>query len=103
VSETNPSSTNPSLEPSAPAGAGRAYWRRNLRYLVVLLLVWALVSFGCGIVWADALNRVRLPGTGFPLGFWFAQQGAIYAFLLLIVAYVVLMNRLDRAHGVLEE
>jgi putative solute:sodium symporter small subunit len=83
--------------------AGRAYWRRNLRYLTVLLGVWALVSFGCGIVWADALNRVRLPGTGFPLGFWFAQQGSIYVFVLLIAAYVVLMNRLDRAHGVREE
>ncbi len=87
---------------SAPALDGRAYWRRNVRYVTALLAVWALVSFGCGIVWADALNRWRLPGTGFPLGFWFAQQGAIYVFLLLIVAYVLLMNRLDRAHGVRE-
>jgi putative solute:sodium symporter small subunit len=96
-----------SSEPSAPAGAtteaGRAYWRRNLRYVGALLLLWALVSFGCGIVWADALDRARIPGTGFPVGFWFAQQGAIYTFLLLIAAYVVLMNRLDRAYGVLEE
>ena len=93
--------------PAAPAPvstpAGRAYWRRNLRYLTVLLALWALVSFGFGIVWADALNRVRLPGTGFPLGFWFAQQGSIYTFVLLIAAYVLLMNRLDRAYGVREE
>ena len=88
--------------PPVPALDGRAYWRRNVRYVALLLAVWALVSFGCGILWADALNRVRLPGTGFPLGFWFAQQGSIYVFLLLIVAYVVLMNRLDRAHGVRE-
>jgi putative solute:sodium symporter small subunit len=88
---------------SAAAAAGRAYWRRNLRYVAALLAVWALVSFGAGVVWADALNRVRLPGTGFPLGFWFAQQGAIYAFLLLIAVYVALMNRLDREFGVLEE
>ena len=87
----------------APAALARRYWRRNLRYLAGLLALWALVSFGFGIVWADALNRVRIPGTGFPLGFWFAQQGAIYAFLLLIAAYVVLMNRLDREFGVREE
>ena len=97
------SERNPSFEPSAPTAWGRAYWRRNLRYLATLLTVWALVSFGAGIIWADALNRVRIPGTGFPLGFWFAQQGAIYTFLLLIAVYVVLMNRLDRAYGVREE
>ena len=99
---SRPAAPRPSAVP-ARTDAARAYWRRNLRYLAVLLAVWALVSFGFGIVWADALNRVRLPGTGFPLGFWFAQQGSIYVFLLLIAAYVVLMNRLDRAHGVREE
>ena len=80
----------------------RDYWRRNLRLLAVLLLIWALVSFGAGIVWAERLNRWTLPGTGFPLGFWFAQQGAIYAFVLVIVVYVVLANRLDRRFGVWE-
>lgn len=89
--------------PDEESAAARHYWRRNLTYLGVLLALWALVSFGFGIVWKDALDRVRLPGTDFPLGFWFAQQGAIYVFLLLIVAYVLLMNRLDRAHGVREE
>ena len=72
-----------------------AYWRRNLRYLAVLLGLWFLASFGAGILLVDVLDRVRLPGTGFPLGFWFAQQGSIYAFLLVIFAYVLLMNRLD--------
>ena len=58
---------------------------------------------GAGILFAPALNEVRLPGSGFPLGFWFAQQGAIYVFVLLIVIYVRAMNRLDRRHGVDEE
>ena len=81
-----------------PATTSRAteYWRRNLRYLLVLLGIWFLVSFGLAILWADALNAIRIPGTGFRLGFWFAQQGAIYVYLLLIATYVWLMNRLDR-------
>lgn len=72
------------------------YWRRNLRYLAILLVVWFLVSYGAGILFADSLDSVRIPGTGFPLGFWFAQQGAIYVFVILIFIYVFLMNRLDR-------
>lgn len=76
-----------------------AYWRANLRALVVLLAFWFAVSFGCGILLVDELNAYRLPGTGFKLGFWFAQQGSIYAFIALIFAYVVLMNRLDRRYG----
>lgn len=86
------------LRDPAPGGrtlSGSAYWRRNLRYLAMLLAVWFLCSYGAGILFVDVLNRVRLPGTGFPLGFWFAQQGSIYVFLLVIFAYVVLMNRLD--------
>ena len=77
-----------------------AYWRRNLRYVIGLLAIWGLVSFGAGIVFADALDAVRIPGTGFPLGFWFAQQGAIYVFVVLIFVYVFLMNRLDREFDV---
>lgn len=72
----------------------RAYWRANLRYLAILLSIWFAVSFGCGILFVDALDQIRLGG--FKLGFWFAQQGAIYVFVLLIVVYVRLMNRLDR-------
>ena len=86
---------------SSPRAA--EYWRRNLRYLVILLGIWVLVSFGFAIVWAEALNRVRIPGTGFQLGFWFAQQGAIYVYLLLIATYVWLMNRLDRRMALDEE
>ena len=82
------------------ARRAREYWRRNLRYVGGLLGVWFLVSYGAGILFADALDRIRIPGTGFPLGFWFAQQGSIYVFVLLIFVYVVLMNRLDREFDV---
>ncbi|MFT5284241.1 MAG: putative solute:sodium symporter small subunit [Planctomycetota bacterium] len=87
---------------SAPPSA-RAYWRRNLVYLFVLLSIWFLVSFGCGIIFVEELNRFYLPGTGFKLGFWFAQQGSIYVFCFLILVYVFLMGRLDRKHGVEED
>ena len=91
-------------ENPVPAEArAREYWRRNLRILAVLLAAWFAISFGAGILFAEPLNRIRIPGTGFPLGFWFAQQGAIYGFVLLIFAYVVLMNRLDREFDVYEE
>ncbi len=76
------------------------YWRRNLRYLVILTSVWFTVSFGFGILLADSLDAFRLPGTAFPLGFWFAQQGSIYVFVVLIFVYVWLMNRLDREFDV---
>ena len=79
------------------------YWRRNLTYVGILLAVWFAVSYGAGILFVETLNRVRLPGTGFPLGFWFAQQGAIYVFVVLIFVYVFLMNRLDREFGVDED
>ena len=75
------------------------YWSRNLRYLAILLSIWFAVSYGCGILFADALNAVRIPGTGFKLGFWFAQQGSIYVFVALIFVYSRLMNRLDREFG----
>lgn len=74
------------------------YWRSNLRIMAALLFVWALVSFGCGIVFADWLNQFNLPFTGFPLGFWFAQQGSIVVFVLCILVYCLAMNRLDRKH-----
>ncbi len=72
------------------------YWRRNIRYVGMLVAVWFVVSYLCGIVFAEALNQFTLPGTNFPLGFWFAQQGAIYVFVIEIFVYVWLMNRLDR-------
>lgn len=80
----------------------RAYWSANVRYLLLLLAVWFLVSYGAGILFVDQLNRLRLPGSGFKLGFWFAQQGSIYVFVVLIFVYVWLMNRLDKRFGVSE-
>ncbi|MGD2069086.1 MAG: DUF4212 domain-containing protein [Gemmatimonadota bacterium] len=77
-----------------------AYWRRNIRYVAVLLVVWFAVSFGFGILLAPSLDELTLPGTGFPAGFWFAQQGSIYVFVVLIFVYVRLMNRLDREFDV---
>ncbi|MFW6084704.1 MAG: DUF4212 domain-containing protein [Gemmatimonadota bacterium] len=77
-----------------------AYWRRNVRYVTVLLAVWFVVSYGFGILLAEPLNQWTIPGTGFPVGFWFAQQGSIYVFVVLIFVYVRLMNRLDREFDV---
>jgi putative solute:sodium symporter small subunit len=94
--------TASSARKTAPGGA-REYWRRNLRYVAALLAVWFGVSFGAGILLVEPLNRIRIPGTGFPLGFWFAQQGSIYVFVVLIFVYVRLMNRLDREFDVDEE
>ncbi|MCO6359081.1 putative solute:sodium symporter small subunit [Roseivirga pacifica] len=79
----------------------KKYWRTNLRYLAILLSVWLVVSYGCGILFADQLNQFQLGG--FPLGFWFAQQGAIYVFVILIFVYVRLMNKLDKAYDVDEK
>jgi putative solute:sodium symporter small subunit len=99
---TNPSEfSHPRADP--PAGSTGDYWRRNLKYLGVLLTVWFVISYGAGILFVEQLNNFRLPGTGFPLGFWFAQQGSIYVFVALIFVYVYLMNRLDREFGVDED
>jgi len=74
-----------------------AYWKENLKYLVILLSIWFIVSFGCGILFREELNEIRLGG--FKLGFWFAQQGSIYVFVILIFVYVRLMNKLDKKYG----
>lgn len=79
------------------------YWRSNLKCLGVLLSIWFLVSFGGGILFVDWLDNFRIPGTGFKLGFWIAQQGSIYVFVVLILIYVIYMNRLDRKYGLIEE
>ena len=72
------------------------YWRANLRVMAVLLVIWAAVGLGCGVLFADVLNQYRLGG--FPLGFWFAQQGSIITFVLLILVYALALNRLDARH-----
>lgn len=70
------------------------YWKKNLKYLTILLSIWFTVSFGFGIVLVDQLNEFQI--FGFKLGFWFAQQGSIYTFVILIFIYIFLMNRLDK-------
>ena len=75
----------------------RDYWRENLRIMAWLLAVWFLVSYGCGILFVDELNKISLGG--FQLGFWMAQQGSIYVFVVLIFVYVRLMNKLDQKNG----
>jgi len=79
----------------------RAYWRENIRLMLSLLAVWFVVSFGAGILWVDWLNQFHL--FGFKLGFWFAQQGSIYIFVLLIVLYVRGMHKLDQKYNVDED
>ena len=75
----------------------KIYWSKNLKYLTVLLVIWFTVSFGAGIIFADQLNESKI--AGFKLGFWFAQQGSIYIFVLLIFIYIRLMNRLDNEYN----
>ncbi|MBC6997938.1 DUF4212 domain-containing protein [Cytophaga sp. FL35] len=74
-----------------------AYWRENVRYLFILLAIWFAVSYAAGILFKDALNQIKMGG--FELGFWFAQQGSIYVFVVLIFVYVRLMNSLDKKYG----
>jgi len=77
------------------------YWKRNLRLVIISLVVWFVVSFGFGILMADSLNAIRLGG--YKLGFWFAQQGSIYVFVALIFIYARNMNKLDKEFGVHED
>jgi putative solute:sodium symporter small subunit len=79
------------------AKKAKAYWKENLRYLAILLTIWFVVSFGAGIVFKEALDTIKIGG--FKLGFWFAQQGSMYVFVILIFVYVRLMNKLDRKYG----
>ncbi|MDR9398308.1 MAG: DUF4212 domain-containing protein [Salibacter sp.] len=79
----------------------KLYWKRNIKYLIILLSIWFISSYGLGIIFADELNTITFGG--FKLGFWFAQQGAIYTFVILIFTYVYLMNKLDHEFNVDEE
>ena len=79
----------------------KGYWKANLKVLGLLLSIWFLASYGCGILFADALDTIKVGG--FKLGFWFAQQGSIYVFLILIFVYIWWMNKLDKKYGVAED
>jgi putative solute:sodium symporter small subunit len=77
-----------------------AYWKENLRYIIILLAIWFAVSYLFGIIMADTLDNIRI--FGFPLGFWFANQGSEVIFVILIAVYVKLMNALDVKYDVHE-
>ncbi len=78
----------------------QAYWRENISTILKLLVVWFIVSFGCGILFIEQLNAISISGV--KLGFWFAQQGAIYIFVALIFVYVKVMTDIDTKYGVHE-
>ena len=78
-----------------------AYWKENLRLLTICLSIWFVVSYLFGIILVDVLNQIHIGG--YPLGFWFAQQGSIYTFLILIFYYAKTMNKLDRKYDVHED
>jgi putative solute:sodium symporter small subunit len=88
--------SRPARLTSALQESRKRYWRSNLKIMMVLLAVWAIAGLGCGVLFADALNLYSLGG--YPLGFWFAQQGSIIVFVLLILIYSLLLNRLDARH-----
>ncbi len=76
----------------------KEYWRKNIRLMTILLAIWFVVGYVCGIFIVEPLNTIRLGG--FPLGFWFAQQGSIYVFVVLIFVYCALMKKLDKEYDV---
>lgn len=79
----------------------KAYWKENLKYVSILLVIWFSVSGLCGIILVDILDNIHL--FGFPLGFWFANQGSMITFVILIFVYLRLMNNLDKKYDVHEE
>jgi putative solute:sodium symporter small subunit len=88
--------SGPDLHQPAVAASLRRYWRTNVAVMTVLLSIWAVAGLGCGILFADVLNQWRIGGI--PLGFWFAQQGSIIVFVVLILVYCIILNRLDAHH-----
>ncbi|MES1946530.1 hypothetical protein C84B14_04259 [Salinisphaera sp. C84B14] len=84
-----------------PSDSAAAYWQANIRLVLKLLAVWFVVSYGCGILLVDVLNNFYIGG--YPLGYFFAQQGSIYVFLFLIFFYAFRMNKIDREFGVEEK
>lgn len=89
---------NPKADASANA---QAYWRENVKLLGALLAIWFAVSFGAGILFVDALNAIKIGG--FKLGFWFAQQGSIIVFVILIFVYAARMRVIEKRYGVSDE
>jgi len=75
----------------------KSYWKANIKYVLILLSIWFFVSYGTGILFKNVLDTIKFGG--FKLGFWFAQQGSMYVFVILIFVYVRLMNKLDKKYG----
>jgi len=99
--DNDSSPPSPAPSPAGPSGdlvraSLRRYWRANIKIMILLLGIWALVGLGCGVLFADRLNEIKV--SGFPLGFWFAQQGSILVFVALILVYGLWLNRLDAKH-----
>tara|TARA_B100001248_G_scaffold251349_1_gene226359 strand:+ start:634 stop:942 length:309 start_codon:yes stop_codon:yes gene_type:complete len=94
----HPNTPNPSPISKKPKKYN-SYWNKNLKIMSLLLFCWFFFSLGCGVLWADFLNQWTIPGTGFKLGFWFAQQGSILAFVIIVFIYANLMNRVDKAES----
>ena len=90
-SDSTPSRKSPSYEAHL-----KKFWSGNVRIMLILLAFWALAGLGCGILFADTLNEINIGG--FPLGFWFAQQGSIIVFVVLILVFCLVMNRRDLKH-----
>ena len=99
-SEPDDAASTPDGEPSRLSENRAAFWRANKRLIFILLSVWLVVSLGCGVWWVEWLNQFTIGSL--PLGFWIAQQGSIYTFVLLILIYAVCADRLERKHGVEE-
>ena len=89
--------TNPARPPSPIS----TYWKANLSITLKILVIWFSVSFGCGIIFKEELDQFSIGGA--PLGFWMAQQGSIIGFVVLLIIYSFLMNKLDQKHGYEEE
>ena len=85
-------------EPSAQNSNAASYWKDNVRLVAILLSIWFVVGYGCSIFFIEAMNTIRIGNVG--LGFWFAQQGSIFFFVLLVLAYALGMDILDRKHKV---
>ena len=85
------------MSDETPPNNNGNYWRANLRIVGILMSIWFTVSYGCCILFVDQLNKIQLGG--FQLGFWFAQQGSIYVFVILIAVYVRMMSKLDKKYS----
>ena len=95
MSQSSPEDTSNASKDAYGESLSR-FWKGNIKLLMILLLVWAIAGLGCGILFADSLNEFKIGG--FPLGFWFAQQGSIIVFVFLILIFCLVMNKRDNQH-----